>query len=106
MAACITILLSEGCSADKISNAGLKKPVLMNNSLSRLYRRVKIFDEKQKAYFDLLGFFKIKNPDFTEMVQSDLLLWARRVSIVPVFFQCSRIPLKITLSGTANNYSA
>jgi hypothetical protein len=68
---CIS-MLSAGCATVHLDISPLEKPISMTDSVGRPYTIIGQFNHEQKAYFVLLGFFKISNPDFSDVMKADL----------------------------------
>jgi hypothetical protein len=62
----------ESCSTVYIDITTLGKNVSMTDSLNRPYTIIKHFHQEQKAYFILIGFVKIGNPDLVSIIHSEL----------------------------------
>jgi hypothetical protein len=65
-------LMTTGCVTVYLDMTHMNKTVAMTDSLNRPYSVIKHFTQEQKAYFILLGFFKISNPDFTEVLKTEI----------------------------------
>lgn len=68
---CVTVLTT-GCATVHLDVSPSKKIISMTDSVGMSYTIIKQFSHEQKAYFVLLGLFKISSPDFNDVLNSDL----------------------------------
>jgi hypothetical protein len=66
------IILLSGCATVYLDTASLRVPVAMTDSINKPYTVLKHFKHERKGYFILLGFIKIANPDFHDILNAEI----------------------------------
>lgn len=65
-------LMMGGCATVYVDMRNMDNTVAMTDSLGKPYKILKHFRHEQKAYFLLLGFIKVSNPDFTNVLRTEI----------------------------------
>lgn len=69
---CISLAVFVGCATVRIDLSMVDKNVIMTDNIDRPYTIIKKLNSERKAYFAILGFIKIANPDFTDIIKTEL----------------------------------
>ena len=65
-------ILLQSCSTVYIDATKLGKDVALTDSVNRAYTIIKHFSQERKAYFIILGLFKLSNPEVIDVLSTEI----------------------------------